>query len=154
MNVQNTFIYFCVFKLVCIIIIIITGTSNNNLNQVRWLHSKWLPQSAVPADTECTARSLLHVAISLRKEWHSAGKEPGTVSMYGRRTSLYRAFHSCVLSAFMSVAASGCHLRAALHPNHTHMTCILQWSCILRLFVRSCETRSSTNFLTTAGRPV
>ena len=96
------------------------ATSHNNINQICQLLSKWPPQSAVPSDMDCTARSLLHVAISLRKEWHSAGKEPGTVSMYGRRTSLYRAFRSCALSAFVSVAASGCHLRAALHPNLTH----------------------------------
>lgn len=101
--------------------------------------------------TQSRALSVLHVAMSLREGWHSAGKEPGMVSMYGRRTSLYRTFHNCALSTFMSMALSGCHLHAALHTNHAHIICILQWSCVVRRFVFSSELRSSTNVLTEAG---
>jgi hypothetical protein len=112
-----------------------------------------LSQCTVPADTHTQrAAACRDVPQGGMEGRHSAGKGPGTVSMYGRRTSLYRAFHNCALSAFMSMAVSGCHLRAALHPNHAHIIFILQWSCIVRCFVLSCETRSSTNLLTAAGR--
>jgi len=99
-----------------------------------------LLQSTVPAPPTRTVHSAACCNLSLRKEWHSVGKEPGPLSVCGRRTSLYRAFLCCELSAFMSTAVSGCHLRAALHPNHAHMICILQWLCVLRRFVLSCET--------------